>query len=73
MTEGSQQPQLPQLVDIKTLADRLDTTVRHIRGLVADRGIPYGHVGRLLRFDPVEILAWLEEQRQPVTRKRTRG
>ena len=54
-------PQLPKLIDIPTLADHLGTTVRHVRRLVAERRIPFHKVGRLVRFDPSEISAWLDE------------
>lgn len=56
---------LPQLIDIKTLTERLDVTVRHIRRLVQERRIPYIKVGRLIRFDPNEIDQWLNDARRP--------
>jgi excisionase family DNA binding protein len=45
--------ELPELIDITTLADRLGDSVRHIRRLVAERRIPYLKVGRFVRFDPL--------------------
>ena len=36
-------------------AERLSTTVRHLRGLVTSETIPYVKLGRLLRFDPVVV------------------
>ena len=54
---------LPNLVDIDTLAAHLGVSVRHVRRLVAERRIPYVKWGHLLRFDPAEIAAWLEESR----------
>lgn len=53
------------LWDIDAVADRLGVRVRHIRRLVAERRIPYIKWGRLLRFDPEEIEAWLNEARRP--------
>lgn len=47
------------LLDVHGVAARLNITVRHVRRLVAERRIPYLKVGSLLRFDPVEINAWL--------------
>ena len=47
------------LLDVHEVAARLNITVRHVRRLVAERRIPYLKVGSLLRFDPVEINAWL--------------
>lgn len=53
------------LWDIDSVASRLGVRVRHIRRLVAERRIPYIKWGRLLRFDPDEIEAWLNEARRP--------
>ena len=60
---------VPELIDIDTLALRLDDSVRHIRRLVAERRIPYLKVGHFVRFDPDEIAAWLDAQRVAVTGK----
>ena len=38
--------ELPELIDITTLADRLGDSERHIRRLVAERRIPFLKVGR---------------------------
>jgi excisionase family DNA binding protein len=54
---------LPNLVDIDTLAAHLGVSVRHVRRLVAERRVPFLKWGHLLRFDPAEIAAWLEESR----------
>jgi excisionase family DNA binding protein len=56
---------LPQLLSIDQLADRLGTTVRHVRRLVADKRIPYLKVGKLVRFDADEITEWLKNHRHP--------
>ena len=50
---------MPNLIDLPAVADRLGVNHRFIRRLVAERRIPYLKVGRLLRFDPVEIDAIL--------------
>ena len=52
-----------QLLTIDQLAERLGTTVRHVRRLVAERRLPYYKVGRLVRFDPAEITQWLQTRR----------
>jgi excisionase family DNA binding protein len=52
-----------RLLDIDAVAEQLCTTVRHIRRLVQERRIPVVRVGRLVRFDPVDIEAWLDEHR----------
>ena len=54
-----------QLVDIEWVARRLGVTVRHVRRLVAERRIPLVKWGHLLRFDPVEIEAWIDDLRRP--------
>ncbi len=52
------------LMDIEAVARRLGVPVRHIRRLVAERRIPYLKWGHLLRFDPAEIEAWLDQARR---------
>ena len=50
---------MPSLVDISTIAEHLDVSVRHVRRLVAERRIPYVKWGNLRRFDPVAVSEWL--------------
>lgn len=50
------------LLDINEAADRLGTTERHMRALIADRKIAYIKVGRLIRFDPKSLDEWIEAQ-----------
>ena len=52
-----------QLLDIDAVAEQLNTSVRHIRRLVHEHRIPVVRVGRLIRFDPVDIDAWLDAHR----------
>jgi excisionase family DNA binding protein len=52
-----------RLLDIAAVAEQLGTSVRHIRRLVQERRIPVVRVGRLVRFDPVDIDAWLDRHR----------
>jgi excisionase family DNA binding protein len=52
------------LLELPAVAERLGVNERHVRRLVAERRIPFLKWGRLLRFDPVEIEAWLDEARQ---------
>jgi excisionase family DNA binding protein len=52
------------LVPIDAVAERLGVTVRHVRRLVDERRIPYLKWGKLLRFDPAEIDAWLDQARR---------
>jgi excisionase family DNA binding protein len=51
---------LPSLLSIDQVAQHLGVNVPHVRQLVAERRIPFIEWGRLLRFDPAEIAAWLE-------------
>jgi excisionase family DNA binding protein len=55
---------LPRLLDTTKLAEHLAVPPRHVRRLVAERRVPYLKLGRLVRFDPAEISAWLEEARR---------
>jgi excisionase family DNA binding protein len=56
---------VPELIDIETLSRCLGDSVRHVRRLVAERRIPYLKVGYFIRFDPEEIVRWLDATRQP--------
>ena len=60
---GAQLPKRGRLLDVEGVAEELSTSVRHIRRLVHERRIPVVRVGRLVRFDPVDIAAWLDEHR----------
>lgn len=56
--------EVPQpLWTIVQVAERLGVTVRHVRRLVADKRIPFIRWGHLIRFDPVEIEAWIDRGR----------
>ena len=59
---------LPYLMDIATLAEHLGVSVRHIRRLVHERRIPFIKWGHLIRFDPVEVHAWLAQCRYEPSR-----
>ncbi|MDP9403504.1 MAG: helix-turn-helix domain-containing protein [Actinomycetota bacterium] len=52
------------LLDLPTVAERLGVNQRHVRRLVAERRIPHVKWGRLLRFDPDELDAWLDRARR---------
>jgi excisionase family DNA binding protein len=54
---------VPKLLTMDELAERLAVTQRHVRRLVAEKRVPYLKVGRLIRFDPAQIAAWLERSR----------
>ena len=54
---------LARLLDIEEVADHLGVSVRHVRRLVAERRIPFVKWGHLLRFDPNELAAWIDDSR----------
>lgn len=51
------------LVDIDAAAQYLAVTPRMVRRLVAQRRVPYLKVGKFVRFDPVDLDAWLDDCR----------
>lgn len=51
------------LVDIPYVAEYLGTNVRHVRGLIFRREIPFHKVGALVRFDLDDVDGWLEFHR----------
>lgn len=51
------------LMTLPEVAERLGVNERHVRRLVAERRIPFVKWGHLLRFDPVELEAWVEAAR----------
>ena len=57
-----------KLMTIEEVAERLGVSVRHIRRLVHERRIPVIKWDHLLRFDPEDIEAWIEESRYEVRR-----
>jgi excisionase family DNA binding protein len=60
MTTTDRRP-LTRLLNITEVADVLNVDVRHVRRLVHERRIPYLKWGHLLRFDSIEIEAWLDQ------------
>ena len=63
-TTGSHE--LPNLLTVTDVAEHLGVNVRHVRRLVAERRIPFIKWGHLLRFDPDEIVDWLEHNRRKI-------
>ena len=56
---------IPQLITIDQLADRLGVTERYVRRLVAEKRVPYRKLGKLVRFAEHEIATWLDTTRRP--------
>lgn len=54
------------LLDKPQLGELLHVSVKTLDKWVCDREIPFVKVGRLVRFRPEEIDAWLDERRVPV-------
>jgi excisionase family DNA binding protein len=52
------------LLDLPAVAARLGVNHRYVRRLVAERRIPFIKLGHLLRFDPAELEAWLDQARR---------
>ena len=65
MTNNTDIQGLPtrRLLTIVEVADLLGVAVRHVRRLVHERRIPFIKWGHLLRFDPDEIAAWIDQYR----------
>ena len=55
---------MADLLDWEAAAERLGITPRHLRALRERREIPIVKVGRLVRFDPDDLDAYAETQRQ---------
>lgn len=59
---------IEQLIDCEQLAEVLGVTLRHVRRLVTERRIQYVKVGKFVRFDPVDVRAYvLDSKVAPVT------
>ncbi|HET7488686.1 MAG TPA: helix-turn-helix domain-containing protein [Acidimicrobiales bacterium] len=52
------------LLDLPAVAERLGVGERHVRRLVAERRLPHLKWGKLLRFDPDELDAFIERARR---------
>ena len=56
-------PRSVALMGVGDLAERLGTSERFVRRLVAERRAPFHKVGKYVRFDPADIDEWLMERR----------
>jgi excisionase family DNA binding protein len=54
-----------QLLSVEAAADRLDTTVRFIRRLVAERRIEFVKVGRHVRISETALADFIEAGKVP--------
>jgi excisionase family DNA binding protein len=58
-----QDPPVHTLLTVDDVAEHLGVNVRHVRRLVQERRLRYVKWGRLLRFDPADIAAFVDEHR----------
>jgi excisionase family DNA binding protein len=54
---------LDTLLSVEQAAERLGTSVRFVRRLVAERRIAYVKVGRHVRLDPTDVEAFIAASR----------
>ena len=57
---------LDRLLTVEEAADRLRTSTRFVRRLVAERRIAYVKVGRHVRLDPADVEAFIAASRVQV-------
>ncbi len=55
---------LGELLTEGQLAEQWNTTPRHIRRLRVEGGLPFVKLGRLVRFDPGDVAAWLSAHKR---------
>ena len=60
---GRGDPELDTLLSIEQAAERLGTSVRFVRRLIAERRIAYVKVGRHVRLDPTDVEAFIAVSR----------
>jgi excisionase family DNA binding protein len=53
------------LIDRKRLSEILNLSPSYISKLMADDGLPYLKVGRAVRYELSEVMAFLRERRRP--------
>ena len=56
-------PELDTLLSVEQAAERLGTSVRFVRRLIAERRIAYVKVGRHVRLDPTDVEAFIAASR----------
>jgi excisionase family DNA binding protein len=48
-----------EMLTLDQVAKLLNTTPRHVRGLIRERGLPYVKVGQLIRINFPDLSAWI--------------
>jgi excisionase family DNA binding protein len=64
---------LEHLIDIAELERRTAIKQATLRKYVAQRKIPFVKIGRLVRFDLPEIVAWIAERKVPALKRGETG
>jgi excisionase family DNA binding protein len=54
---------MDRLLTMEEVAERLNTTPRHVRRLVFERRIPYRKLGRYVRFHPDDVAEYVAATR----------
>jgi excisionase family DNA binding protein len=54
---------MDQLLTLEEVAERLNTTRRHVRRLIFERRIAYRKLGRYVRFHPADVEEYIAANR----------
>ena len=55
---------MQKLIDIKTASELLGIKLSRMRVAVFKGEVPYIKIGRLIRFNPIELETWIEAKSQ---------
>jgi excisionase family DNA binding protein len=64
---------MDKLLTLTEVAERLNTTPRHVRRLVFERRIAYRKLGRYVRFHPDDVAEYVAAHRVEVARPASGG
>ncbi len=62
---------MEKLLTLAEVAERLNTTPRHVRRLVFERRIAYRKLGRYVRFHPDDVAEYIAAHRVEIARSST--
>lgn len=63
-------PMRETYLTVTETAEYLNTSVRFVRRMIADRRVPFHHMGRHVRFALTDLDAWIAAGRvEPITRE----
>ena len=65
--------EMDRLLTLAEVAERLNTTPRHVRRLVFERRIAYRKLGRYVRFHPDDVAEYVAAHRVEAARPRAVG